>query len=83
MIGGKGSWFMFRGPFNLSLRALCLLVYGLRALVFYACGPFSYMPTGPHLCYCFTCCIDCIIDMLSLLSQNTARHLVAIQSVKL
>ena len=29
---------MPRGPFSLSLRALCLLVYGLRALVF--------MPTG-------------------------------------
>ena len=55
----------------------CLLP--LRALVFYACGPFFMHAYGPSLLLLFIRCIDCIADMLSLLSRNTARHLVPIQ----
>ena len=34
---------------------------------------------GPSLLLLIIRCIDCIADMLSLLSRNTARHLVPIQ----
>ena len=51
----------------------------------YAYGPFHFMPTGPlclqALCFAtvFVRCIDCLAhDLLSLLSCNTACHLVII-----
>ena len=71
--------------FSLRLRALLVYACGPflfmpTGYVFYACGPFclclralSFMPAGPHLLlllYMLYCRLA--IDMLSLLSRNTA-----------